>query len=135
MTRNTITKIFWAAGIFNIGGMLLFSLFFTNPYPEKYYPVVFSRFGMVAIILWGMAYISVSSVYMYNRWLMSVFAIEKLVYVITWIIFLADKGYMIPEIINESFITGSVLSSYGVGDFLFGCFFAWVGLKGYSVSE
>jgi hypothetical protein len=135
MTKNTITKIFWAAGIFNIGGMLLFSLFFTNPYPEKYYPLVFSKFGMIAIILWGMAYISVSSAYMHARWLMLVFAIEKLVYVITWTVFLADKGHMIPEIINESFITGSVLSSYGAGDFAFGCFFAWVWIRGYKITE
>jgi len=135
MTKNMITKVFRAAGIFNIGGMLLFSLFFTNPYPEKYYPLVFSKFGMVAIILWGMAYISVSSVYMHTRGLMFVFTIEKLVYVITWIIFLAENGNLISGIISESFITGSVLSSYGIGDFAFGCFFAWVGLKGYKVLE
>lgn len=135
MTRNTITKIFWAAGLFNIGAVLLFSQFFTNPYPAKYYPGVFSDFGLIVIILWGMTYISVSSLYMYTRNLMILFAIEKLAYTLTWVYFLMRNGAMLPDIFNESFMTGLMFSSYGSIDFAFGCFFLWVWISGYKITE
>ncbi|HOP62371.1 MAG TPA: hypothetical protein PK358_09670 [Spirochaetota bacterium] len=135
MSKNTIKTIFWSAGLFNIGAGLIFSLLFTNPYPARYYPSVFSDFGLIIIMLWGLAYISVSSTYMHVRGLMLIFTIEKLIYFITWIWFLVDKGSMLPGILSESFITGLALSSYGSVDFLFGCFFAWVWFKGYKVTS
>jgi len=133
MSDNTIKKIFISAGLFNIAGSLIFSMFFTNPYPAKYYPAVFSDFGFIAIILWGMAYLAVSSVYMHNRALM-VFAVEKMVYVVTWVYFLVNSWAELPGIYNESIMTGMMLSVYGSGDLLFGLFFARVGFKGYKAA-
>lgn len=135
MNRKRISLIIQAAGIFNIGAVLIFSMLFTNPYPAKYYPAVFSDFGCIVIILWGLAYLSVSSVYMYNRALMMVFALEKMVYAATWIYFLVNMGNMLPEVFNESLMTGIMLSSYGLIDFGFGLFFAWVSIRGYRISE
>lgn len=135
MKKNTITKIFRAAGLFNIGAVLLFSQFFTNPYPAKYYSAVFSNFGLIGIMLWGTANIAVASFYMHVRNLMIVFAIEKLVYVLTWIYFLIYRGAMLPEIFSESFMTGFMLSSYGAIDLALCFFFIWVWIKGYKITE
>lgn len=135
MTKKMIQKIFWAAGLINIIGMLSVSLFFTSPYPAKYYPLVFSNFGMIVIMLWGLANIAVSSVYMHVRMLLFVFALERMAYTITWIIFIATSGSLIPVIFQESIITGLILGSYGLCDAAFSLFFTWVGLKGYRISE
>ena len=134
MFSNSIKKIFISAGLFNIAGSLIFSMFFTNPYPAKYYNTVFSDFGFIAIILWGMAYIAVSSVYMHNRALMMVFTVEKMVYAVTWVCFLVNSWTELPGIYNESVMTGMMLSIYGSADILFGLFFAWVGIKGYKAA-
>jgi len=123
MNQKTAGKALCLAGIYNIAGVLFSSLFFTNPLPAKYYPVVFSDLGMIVILLWGLAYLSVSSSYMHTGKLMIVFAVEKFVYSISWILFLTDKGYMLPRIFSESFVTGLMLSIYGVGDIIFGILF------------
>ncbi|HON79413.1 MAG TPA: hypothetical protein PK544_13055 [Spirochaetota bacterium] len=135
MKKTMIQKMFWAAGLINIIGMLSVSLFFTSPYPAKYYPLVFSNFGMIVIMLWGLANIAVSSVYMHVRMLLFVFALERMAYTITWIIFIATSGSLIPVIFQESIITGLILGSYGLCDAAFSLFFTWVGLKGYRISE
>jgi len=135
MKKTMIQKMFWAAGLINIIGMLSVSLFFTSPYPAKYYPLVFSNFGMIVIMLWGLANIAVSSVYMHVRMLLFVFALERMAYTITWVIFIATSGSLIPVIFQESIITGLILGSYGLCDAAFSLFFTWVGLKGYRISE
>ena len=135
MKKTMIQKMFWAAGLINIIGMLSVSLFFTSPYPAKYYPLVFSNFGMIVIMLWGLANIAVSSVYMHVRMLLFVFAIERMAYTITWVIFIVTSGSLMPVIFEESIITGLILGSYGLCDAAFSLFFAWVGLKGYRISE
>ncbi len=125
----------WGAGIFNLAGVLIFSLCFTNPHLNDYYPLVFSNFGLIAIMLWGLAYISVAGSYMHVRELMFVFAVEKLVYVISWVGFLMTSGHLLPEIFEKSIMSGLFLSAYGLGDFIFGCFFSWVGIRGYRITS
>ncbi len=132
MRKSMIANIFFAAGLFNIGGVLLFSAFFTNRFLVKYYPSVFSDFGLISVILWGMTYMAAAKFYPSARKLMAVFALEKAVYVITWILFLV-KGPSLSAVFSESMMTGLFLALYGPGDFAFGCFFAWVGLKGYRI--
>lgn len=131
MINAKIRNIFWVAGLYNIAGVLIFSVFFTNPYLAEYDPLLFSHFGLIAIILWGLAYIAVATSYPHVRPLMFVFTIEKGVYFICWIGFLITNGNSLPEIFDKSIMTGLFFSVYGLGDFIFGCFFAWVGLKGY----
>lgn len=131
MRNRTIKRILFGAGIFNISGVLLFSQMFTNPYPAIYYPAVFSDFGMILTIIWGLAYMASIPVYNSAGMLMIIFAFEKLAFVISWIVFLALNGTILPEIFSKSPVTGMMLSIYGLGDFVFGCFFAWLGLRFY----
>lgn len=129
MNKKRLTQIFWAAGIYNIVGVLLFSMGFTNKFLGEYYPTIFSNFGLIAIMLWGLAYISVSRVFDKVPYLMFVFVIEKLVYVISWIYFLVVFGPLLTEIYQRTLLSGLFLTVYGFGDLVFGCFFAWVGIK------
>ncbi len=133
MSVKTIKYGLYVAGLFNIVGVLGFSMFFTNPHIAKYYPSVFSDFGLIAIMLWGLAYIASASFYNHARTLMFVFALEKFIYVVTWILFMTSPGRDLPQIFDESVMTGMFYAAYGAGDFAFGCFFAWVGLKGYRI--
>ena len=49
-----IPKGFLLAGAVNIGGILLFSKGLTNAYLKELDPQVFSTFGLVGILLWGL---------------------------------------------------------------------------------
>ena len=118
-----ITRGFLAAGLVNVIGVLIFSLAFTNTYLSELYPQVFSSFGLVVIILWGIAYIAVSQSYRHVRWLIAVFTLEKLVYVISWIVWLGQNGAQLPIIFDTSSITGIFYATYGVFDIIFGLFF------------
>lgn len=51
---------FYLAGIYNLVGILGFTLFFTDATLATTDPVVFSWVGQWGIILWGLAYLSVS---------------------------------------------------------------------------
>ena len=59
MTKNKLIKFgfIMAAGM-NIGGVLLFSRFFTNPVINELDPVVMSNFGLLMIVIWGLAYLA-----------------------------------------------------------------------------
>ena len=47
---------FIAAGLMNIGSVLLFSRGFTNSAINTADPVVMSNFGLLMIVVWGLAY-------------------------------------------------------------------------------
>jgi len=58
LKNATIKKGFVLAGLFNMT-VLVFSRFFTNSVIPESDPVVMSNFGLVMIVVWGLAYISV----------------------------------------------------------------------------
>ncbi len=53
MNRNLIRNGLIAAGVMNIGGVLLFSRAFTNSEINNADPVVMSNFGLLMIIVWA----------------------------------------------------------------------------------
>ena len=124
-----IVKGFWAAGAYNVLGMLVFSKLFTNPVLAAVDPAVFSTIGQVAIILWGLAYLSVARSYHHVPLLVLAFAIEKLVYAGIWLAWMIEKGNTIPAIAQDSLLSAMFFAVYGAGDFLFSVFFAWVAWK------
>ena len=121
-----VTRGFWIAGGFNVLGMLLFSELFTNTVMAAVDPAVFSRVGQIAVILWGLAYCSVASTYKHVPWLIAVFAVEKLVYSIVWVVWVGTRGHTLPSIASESLLTSVFYAVYGLGDILSCIFFAWV---------
>ena len=60
--NETISKGFIIAGLMNMA-VLAFSRFFTNSVIPESDPDVMSNFGLLMIIVWGLAYISVANNY------------------------------------------------------------------------
>ena len=84
-------------------------------------------FGLISIMLWGFAYISVCKSYNQARWVVGVFAIEKLAYVIAWISFITSRS--LSSVYEMDLLAGVFYTIYGVNDFIFMLFFSCVFLK------
>jgi hypothetical protein len=125
----TITLAFLLAGAWNVGGMLLFSKFFTNRLLASLDPAVFSWLGQIAVVLWGLAYCSVAKSYPYVPWLLVVFFVEKMVYGGRWLVWLIAHGKTLPKIASESFLTATFYAIYGAGDLIFGFLFGWLAFR------
>ena len=130
MTKPKFIRIgFIAGGLANIGGVLLATSAFTSPVVAQHSPGVFSDFGMLAIMLWGLAYIAVSGRYASVPWLIAVFALEKSAYVVTWILWMSVHSGALGAVYEQSFFAGLFYTVYGANDLAFGLFFIWVFLQ------
>lgn len=125
-SNKTIVIGFILAGAYNILGMLTVSKLFTNELLSAHDPAVFSWLGQIAIVLWGLAYLSVASAYRHAPYLVAVFCAEKIVYTGAWILWLLESGQALPEIASISPLTASFFATYGAGDLAFAIFFGWV---------
>jgi hypothetical protein len=113
-----------AAGVSNIAGVLICSRFFTNSAINEADPVVMSDFGLLMIVIWGLAYIAAATIRSNIMWLAAAFAIEKLVYGLAWLNWLSDHD-LAPLYAND-FLAGLFFSIYGLNDFAFMLFFLWL---------
>lgn len=73
-----------------------------------------------------MAYVAVSKSYSQVPYVVMVFMAEKFVYTIAWIVWITRSGNQLPALLSDAPMTGGFYLTYGVVDFLFGVFFAWV---------
>jgi hypothetical protein len=124
MNSNLIRNGFIAAAVMNIGGVLLFSRAFTNTAINDADPVVMSNFGLLMIVVWGFAYLGAASITSNIKWLAGAFAVEKLVYVVVWIRWLSENN--LAQLYSSDVFAGVFFSIYGINDFIFMVFFAWV---------
>ena len=124
MNKNLLKNGFIAAGLMNIGGVLLFSRAFNNPAINTADPVVMSNFGLLMIVVWGLAYIGAALIDCNIKWLAGAFAVEKLVYVVAWVMWLTNNS--LPQLYAKDAFAGMFFSIYGLNDFVFMLFFAWV---------
>ncbi len=116
-----------AAGLMNISGALIFSRAFTNEAINNADPVVMSNFGLLMIVVWGLAYIGASTISSNIKWLAGAFALEKLVYVVVWIMWHSQNS--LAQLYSKDMFAGVFFSIYGLNDFVFMLFFAWVFLS------
>lgn len=121
---------FRLAAASNVLGVLIFSMGFSNDRLVSESPVVFSRFGLVCIVLWGLAYLATAKAAELVPALAAVFALEKLVYSVTWFAWLGEHGASFPRLFSESPLTATFYAIYGPNDILFGLFFAYVAIRG-----
>lgn len=115
---------FIAAAMMNIGGVLIFSRAFTNPVINEFDPVVMSNFGLLMIVVWGLAYLGAAAVTSGVKWLAGAFAIEKLVYVLAWLSWIKESS--LSAVYEKDLFAGIFYSIYGLNDFIFMLFFVWV---------
>jgi hypothetical protein len=90
-------------------------------------PAVMGYFGLISIILWGLAYISVSKIYDQAKCLVGVFVIEKLAYAAAWLSLITSQS--LGSVYEQDFLAGVFYTIYGANDFVFMLFFAVVFLK------
>lgn len=127
MNKQWVSKGLIAAAAMNIGGVLLFSRMFTNEAINQADPVVMSNFGLLMIAVWGLAYLAAAAAAAGTgsiRWLAGAFAVEKLVYVVVWLSWLASNE--LAPLYAKDFFAGAFYSIYGLNDLAFMVFFAWV---------
>ncbi len=111
----------------NFSGVLIFSRGFTNSAINNADPLLMSNFGLLMIVVWGLAYLSAATIRSNIRWLTGVFALEKLVYFVFWILWLL--GNSLSEVYSKDVFAGIFYSIYGVNDFLFMLFFVAIFLS------
>jgi len=125
--KNTqLSKGFILAGLANMTA-LIFSRFFTNTTITEFDPVVMSNFGLVMILVWGLAYISIAKSYQDVKWLVGVFAIEKLIYGLVWINWIFHNN--LSAVYEKDMMAGLFYSVYGINDWLFFIFFSFVFIR------
>jgi hypothetical protein len=124
MNKKLIKSGLIAAGVMNIAGVLVFSRGFTNAAINNADPVVMSNFGLLMIVVWGLAYLGAAAVSSSIKWLVAAFALEKLVYVVVWIMWLSENS--LAQLYSKDLFAGVFFSIYGLNDFAFMLFFMWV---------
>ncbi len=124
MSENLIKNGLIAAALMNIGGVLLFSKAFSNVAINNADPVVMSNFGLLMIVVWGLAYLGASTIRSSIKWLAAAFALEKLAYVLVWINWIS--GNSLASVYSEDLFAGVFYTIYGLNDLLFMLFFAGV---------
>ena len=127
MNANLVRNGFIAAALMNIGGVLLFSRAFTNDAINQADPVVMSNFGLLMIVVWGLAYLGAAFIQGNLRWLAAAFAVEKLVYVVAWGLWMANHS--LGAVYEQDLFAGVFYSIYGLNDLAFMLFFGWVFLS------
>tara|TARA_R110002051_G_C8760149_1_gene501541 strand:+ start:1810 stop:2208 length:399 start_codon:yes stop_codon:yes gene_type:complete len=123
INHSTISKGFILAGLMNLT-VLIFSRGFTNETIPEFDPVVMSNFGLLMIVLWGLAYVAVAKKYQAVKWLVAVFAVEKIIYGYVWIQWMLDNR--ISEVFEKDVMAGTFYAIYGINDILFALFFLFV---------
>ena len=126
MSDKLIRNLFYLAGFINISGTLTFSKFFTNTTLIETDPIVMSKFGLIMIIVWGLAFIATANHFGKNKWIVGVFCLEKTAYVIAWVIWFTNTEHTINNIFEKDVLAGSFYALYGLNDFLFLLFFTYV---------
>jgi hypothetical protein len=124
VNRNLVKNGLIAAGLMNIGGVLVFSRAFTNLAINNADPVVMSNFGLLMIAVWGLAYLGAATISSNIKWLVGAFALEKLVYVVVWIMWFSENS--LAQLYSKDVFAGAFYSIYGLNDFVFMLFFGWV---------
>ena len=126
MKPSMLSAGFVAGGLANVIGVLTVSRFFTNNTVSEYDPTVMSTFGLICIVLWGLAYIATSRITDNAvQWLAAVFAVEKVFYVVVWLIWMSGNWEALPDIYATDWLTGLFYSVYGLNDLLFAVFFGY----------
>jgi hypothetical protein len=123
MSEKLIKSGFVFAAFMNFG-VLIFSKGFTNTAINQADPVVMSNFGLLMIVVWGLAYLAAADLGSNIKWLAGAFAVEKLVYVVAWVKWNLEND--LQPVYSADLLAGLFLSIYGINDFLFMVFFAYV---------
>ena len=117
MNKKLLRNGLIAAAVMNIGGVFMFSRAFTNVAINNADHVVMSNFGLVMIAVWGLAYLGAAAIDSNIKWLVGAFAVEKLVYVVVWVMWHSENS--LTQLYATDVFAGIFYSIYGINDFVF----------------
>ncbi len=129
---KTVTIGFIISGLMNLT-VLIFSRLFTNSTIPEFDPVVMSNFGLLMIVLWGLAYMSIAKNYHKVKWLVGVFVVEKFIYGYVWIKWILNNN--ISEVYEKDTMAGIFYSIYGINDWIFFVFFLLVFIRIFRIKK
>lgn len=133
MAQNKIfSSLYIIAGLYNFS-ILIFCNFFRKDLGEI--DEVFNFNGIISILLWGLAYMSIYNKYEDLILLNFIFFIEKLYYYIHWIIWIVNNLNNLKPLFLQDKMKGVFFSVYGFGDIVFGVFFLFMGYLAYAKSK
>ena len=130
--NSTITKGFIISGLMN-ASVLISSRLFTNPVIPEFDQNVMSNFGLLMILIWGIAYIAVAKNFYQVKWLVGDFAIEKFIYGYVWINWLLKNN--LSDVYAKDSMAGTFYASYGINDWIFCVFFLFVFVRSFSAKN
>lgn len=126
MNQKLVRNGFILAALMSFS-VLVWSRGFTNVAINQADPAVMSNFGLLMIIIWGMAYIGAASTIANLKWLAGAFALEKLVYAVIWINWHLENS--VQALYSTDTFAGIFYSIYGLNDLIFMLFFTAVFFK------
>ncbi|MBQ4831353.1 hypothetical protein J8L84_18905 [Alteromonas sp. MMG017] len=129
LSYNWIGAGFVIAGLMNFVGVLLGTLFFTHNIIQTYDSQVMSSFGLMIILLWGVAYMAMASSWSSNKLMVGTFIVVKGLYFLHWVNWIFNHNELLYEIYEQHFLSGLFYSIYGLNDLFFAIFFGYVILK------
>ena len=124
-----IRRGFVLAALTNIVGMAIFSRGLTSTALEELAPTLFSRPSLLLIMVWGLAYLALARRYERAPEIAAVFAVEKAIYVASWVMWLASPHPPLAAIYADDPLAALFFSGYGIVDGAFGAFFGYVFLR------
>lgn len=124
MNEKIIRAGFILAGLVNIIGILVVTQGLSRDTLAIADPQVFSTFGILMIMVWGLAYISTARFATMAILLPATFAIEKLAYTLNWVFWMREHADQVAVIRETDLLGGLFLGAYGINDGLFFVFFA-----------
>jgi len=80
-----------------------------------------SNFGLLSILLWGLAYIAAAKNFQKVPWLVGLFVIEKLIFGLVWINWMLHNS--LTEVYEKDLLAGIFFTVYGINDWVFFIFF------------
>jgi hypothetical protein len=136
LSWDFLRRGFIAAGAINIGGTLLFSKGLSNDLVTSQYPQIFSREGLVTIIIWGGAYLAAVPSLEAGRekqpWTYAMFGAEKAFYTGTWLVWAMRQPSLLKtlqDILAKDVLSALFMAAYGLNDAIFGAVFAVATVK------
>jgi hypothetical protein len=126
--------VYYSAAFVNTVGVLIFTKCLTNQDLMTTDPTLFSRFGLLMVMIWGLCYFASRQVAQSQASISLVFALEKLAYFVAWIGFI--QGPVDWERLYQSdLFAGLFYSIYGLVDGTYMLLFVYCAYGAYSVSE
>ena len=128
-------KVFVMAGMANIVTILIATRAFTDPLISQVDPSVFSTPGLVLIMVWGLAYLTIAPIWWKIPRMCLVFMLEKLVYVVCWILWISKQHDQLPGLWDINWQIALFYGGYGIVDTAFSLFFFWAWMTARKHSE